>query len=1115
MAKKNGDEKNLIDFTEEQKLAINSREKNILVSASAGSGKTSVLVERIIKLITDKKNPIPINKILAVTFTEAAAWQIKKKIAHELRLIKNKNENIKHQIILLDTANISTLHAFCFKLIRKYFYLVDIDPEFKIAEDSEIELIKSDVLNEVLEKKYASGEKNFFELAMAYNKKAKSDELKKLILKIYDFSRSICDSELWLKKCSENFICEKKNGIKKSLWWPEIFFDLKEIILEIKNLCEENILICQSEFGPEKYFDVFDKERIFFDELEKNLDLDFKFDDVKKKLDEYKFEKLFAYTQKIIERENIDLDLIEQAKKNRDEIKDLFKKLKEKIFFDKEDFILDDICNSHKIMSELINVVLDFKNELQKKKLELNVLSFDDLEELAIEILSSKKKEVKNDFYEILTDEYQDINDVQEKILNLISCESRFFVGDIKQSIYGFRNSSPELFVNKYNLYEKGNGNLKIDLNHNFRSRKEIIDGVNFIFLKLMTKKFGGINYVEQKKICDENNDFDKKNEFYLIVNENEQEEKIKYEARFICKKIKLLLKNNVCQKFSDIAVLIRSRANLKLIKEIFLENKINVETESDVNFFELPEIIILISYLKIIDSPLNDIALVSVLRSEIYNLSDNELLKIREMDLDKNFYECVKKYDGLEKFKSDLEILRREKNFLDISNLIYRILDLTDFFYLADINNKQAQKNIIRFICIAKDYEKSNYKGLFNFIRYLEKLEEMKININAEADNKNSVKIFTVHKSKGLEFKIVFFSFLGCDFNFKDLKEEILLDKEFGLGNKFVDINRRTKINTIARNAIEFKLKKKKLEEEMRLLYVAMTRAKEKLILTGSIKTYKKNLFGGNKYWYKHARNFLDWLLNCDLEKKFDFNVIDESENFVGEKNFAGEKKILPVPEIDCDKKIKKELFLDYEYDTFVKSKVSIAELKKNDDEEYVFDEPEFLKGKKNILGMKKGTAVHNVLKNLDLNLAADFNKINIFLDKLVKKNIIDSDEKKMIDVFKLKKFLASDLFYKIKNASFLKRELPFVYEFDDGKNNLDKSLIHGIIDCFFEYEKKLYLLDYKTNKIKDVEKINNLIDEYRLQLKIYRSALEKSFKRKIDFSLIYFFDIDSVVYM
>ena len=207
----------------------------------------------------------------------------------------------------------------------------------------------------------------------------------------------------------------------------------------------------REEITIEGYFDVFDREKIFFDELEKDLDLDFKFDDVKKKLDEYKFEKLFAYTQKIIERENIDLDLIEQAKKNRDEIKDLFKRLREKIFFDKEDFILDDICNSHKIMSELINVVLDFKNELQKKKLELNVLSFDDLEELAIEILSSKKKEVKNDFYEILTDEYQDINDVQEKILNLISCESRFFVGDIKQSIYGFRNSLPELFVNKYN----------------------------------------------------------------------------------------------------------------------------------------------------------------------------------------------------------------------------------------------------------------------------------------------------------------------------------------------------------------------------------------------------------------------------------------------------------------------------------------------------------------------------------------------------------------------------------------------------------------------------------------------------------------------------------------
>ena len=287
----------MFKFTREQELAINSRKKNILVSASAGSGKTSVLVERIIKLITDEKHLIQIDKILAVTFTDAATWQIKQKIANALRKIKNSNDNIKRQIILLNVANIFTLHAFCLKLVKKYFYLVGIDPEFRVAEENEIELIKSDILDEILEKKYASGDKFFFELALAYNKKAKSNELKKLVLKIYDFSRSICNSDLWLKKCVNNFGVKGISNIKKSLWWHEIFVELEEIIYEIKELLDESIEICEIEFGPKKYLDVLEYDRNFFGDLENNLSGDFGFDDIKKKLDSYKFSKMPTYTK--------------------------------------------------------------------------------------------------------------------------------------------------------------------------------------------------------------------------------------------------------------------------------------------------------------------------------------------------------------------------------------------------------------------------------------------------------------------------------------------------------------------------------------------------------------------------------------------------------------------------------------------------------------------------------------------------------------------------------------------------------------------------------------------------------------------------------------------------
>ena len=274
--------------------------------------------------------------------------------------------------------------------------------------------------------------------------------------------------------------------------------------------------------------------------------------------------------------------------------------------------------------------------------------------------------------------------------------------------------------------------------------------------------------------------------------------------------------------------------------------------------------------------------------------------------------------------------------------------------------------------------------------------------------------------------------------------------------------------------------------------------------------------MFSKNKYAYKHARNFLDWILNCDLAKKFDFKILNASEikNSI-DKKLDKKEKILPVPEIKVDKKIRKELFWNYKYDLNVKSKINILELKKAQDEDFIFNEPKFLKGEKNIFGMKKGSAIHSVLRNLNLNLKPYINDINDFLGVLVKKNIIDIDEKNMIDISKIKKFLMSNLFYKIKQADFLRRELPFVYELDLQKKNDDKSLIHGIIDCVFEYQNKFYLLDYKTNKISDRNKINQLVNEYRLQLEIYKSALEKGLKRKIDFSLIYFFDIDLEMYL
>ena len=524
------------NFTDEQILAIKLNKKNILVSASAGSGKTSVLVERIIKIINDGvNNNIDIDKILAVTFTDAAALEIKKRIAKAFySKVQNESENnnIKRQIVLLDNANICTLHAFCMKLLKKYFYLMDIDPNFRVAQQNELELLKYDVLDKILEGEYASGDKIFFETAFAYNTdKIQSDDLKKLILKIYDFSRSIPDADKWLNDCAEKFNFETKNlELKKFFLWPKIFFCVKDLISQARNLIKNCILICKKDFGPEKYILALEDDLIFFDDLDNNFEKDF--DLAKKMLESHEFKKIFGYTKKNLEEYGIDLDLKELVIANRKKIKKIFETLKDKIFFAEQKFMLKDIYLSYGVINKLAELVNKFHEAFRQKKIELNILSFDDLEEFALEILINKQKYINNSFYEILVDEYQDINHVQEKILSLINCESRFFVGDIKQSIYGFRNSSPELFINKYNNYfdidknleREDHQDIKINLSNNFRSSSEIIRSINFFFSKVMTKKFGGVNYTEQKLIANNNiKKISDRAKFYLLVNQNEK----------------------------------------------------------------------------------------------------------------------------------------------------------------------------------------------------------------------------------------------------------------------------------------------------------------------------------------------------------------------------------------------------------------------------------------------------------------------------------------------------------------------------------------------------------------------------------------------------------------
>ncbi len=1093
-------------FTYEQNLAINTKNKNILVSAAAGSGKTAVLVERIMKMITDEKNPIDINKILAVTFTDAAALQMKQRIYCRLqnKISQTPNENLKRQLLLLTNANISTIHSFCMNIIRKYFYVIDIDPNFKIAQENEMKLLESDILDEILEEEYKNNDQLFFITAEIYNTdKIQSDSLKNLILYIYKFSRSIPHSDLWLKNCADKFNLKGDEKIESTIWYKSLLPHIKTILNQAENLIINSIETCKSEFGPEKYIETLEDDKILIDELKNsvnnNFDLSYKI------IKDKKYKRLFPYKQKQLDE--IDIEKKEYIQACRNEIKKLIATLEEKIFFEDSQSLINNIKSSYPIINEITYLVNKFYKRLKIAKLKQNLLSFDDLEEFTLQILENEKhsvlSQIKNQFHEVLIDEYQDINDIQEKILDMIA-NRKFMVGDVKQSIYKFRNSSPEIFIQKYNEYEISDESTKINLATNFRSSNKIIDTVNFFFSHLMNRNFGAIDYTQEKLISNSNNKCEE-SELYLLTNENADE---KTETEFICTKIKLLIKNCVCENFSDIAILIRSRKNLNMIANIFTKNNIPIDIENECDFFDLPEISTLINFLQIIDNPRNEICLVALLRSDIYCIDENELIRIRALDTQKNFYECVKKYDGLEKFKQDLKYLRSKKNSLPISKLIDEILNTTDFFYLSMLNTsgKNHQENIIKFINIALQYEKTNYKGLFNFIRYIEKIKETKINTACGKKNSNAVKIMTIHKSKGLEFPIVFVSFLGREFNMKSLNEQILLDKNLGFGNKFINPKRRTRINTIARNAIEFEMRKKNLEEEMRILYVAMTRAKNKLILTGSIKNLQKKIS-----FPENAKCYLDWLI--PIANKNNFPAKFEIINNEISHEFENQNEKFFSPQIlDVNDEIKNKLEWQYPHNISVRSKISITELNQNKKPKFILNAPNFLK--KNILSpTQKGIAIHNVLRYLDLNLKNDKPEIKKFISSLTKNNLLNKQEEKIIPVEKFIKFLSSDLTQKMRSANFIKRETSFVLGIENDSGE-PKTLVHGIIDCFFEFEDKLYLVDYKTDKVA-LNKAESFAQKYRLQLEIYKMAIEKNFNRKVDFSIIYLFDINKAIYL
>ena len=1184
-----------VKWTNEQKQAIEEKGSNILVAAAAGSGKTAVLVERIINRILNDK--IDIDKLLVVTFTNAAASEMRERILDAIyKKIEEDPSNIElqRQITLLNKASICTIHSFCLDVIRNNFYEINISPNFRIGDTAEIELLKQETLDDLFEKKYFEEDEDFLKLVDTYTGYRGDEPLKELVMEIYKFIQSSPFPRKWLEEKVEEFnIKDLSLDFAKTKWGKLILEEyeknIEETILGLKNVKQD------LDLNPEleKFSQVIRLDLENLELLKANLD---SWDKV------YELSQRFSFTKWPVDRK-IQSSIKDEAKEKRDKINKKFKGIKDKIFIYTSKEAIQDLQEVYEILNLLKKVVLEFEETYGKVKLERNVIDFNDIEHLALKILLKEEdgeyvptevaKKYKDKFEEIAIDEYQDSNMVQEYILTSISKGNNIFmVGDVKQSIYKFRQAMPELFLGKYEKYKlkkdkTENDDLKIQLFKNFRSRENILSTSNLVFQEIMSKKLGDVEYNEDEYLNlganypdIENVDFAGKTEIDVInLNKNQIEEEAEdtenneriedsiLEAKYVAKKIQELINSNyyVFDKkqgyrkitYKDIVVLLRSTATLAPIYEKEIADLgMPVFSDTSSEYLNSVEIQTIISVLKIIDNPMQDIPLVTVMRSMIGGFTDNDLIEIRLTDKNCNFYESILKAQvqvseelriKINNFLEKIENWREANEYLNLDELIWKIYLDTGYYNYVGLmqNGKLRQANLKMLFERAKQYESASFKGLFNFINFIDKLKLSSGDLGSAkiiGENEDVIRIMSIHKSKGLEFPVVFLSSTGKKFNMQDLNKKVLLHQNIGLGPTYTNYENKIEYPTLAKEAIKIVTKREVLAEEMRVLYVALTRAKEKLVITGiekdvndsidskqkELEIYKDNIENKmNPNLVGKYKSYIDWIELVYLKNKdkdiMKFNIINKKDILKENTEEKEENKDI-IKEIqnravskENINKIKQELEWKYKFEESVElpSELSVSKIKelKNNvqlqNQEVSFAKPNFLIEKTELTGVQKGTIMHLCLQRLKHKEEYDLEKLKRMVKSLVEKEIILQKEADSVNYNKILEFFKSEIWQEMKEAKLVEQEKAFYFnikanEIYDVKSEED-ILVQGIIDLYYiNKDDELVLVDYKTDYVEN----NNeeiLKEKYDIQLAIYKKALEKALDRKVDKVYIY----------
>lgn len=1208
-----------VKWTSEQKKVIDLRDRDILVSAAAGSGKTAVLVERIVNRICVDNPPVDIDRMLVVTFTKAAAAEMRERVSRAIDSLKEQkpdDENLQRQSTLVHNALITTIDSFCLFVVQNNFAQLNLDPDFRIGDQAELKLMLKDALAQVFEDNYAREDNEaFINLIDTYSKGRNDSAVRQMVDDIYYKAGSSSWPRKWMNSLLRLYDIKSAKQLEDSEIIKEIV-DYSRVLLEeaVQELTMAKDLASATP-GLEKYALTLSEDIALFDGMA----------DVTGYVGMQEFLNKISFGRiAVIRKFDGDEKKKERVKSMRDAIKKKVDGIKLKYFGMSIELMYEQLERQRPFVKELIRLSLEFYDAMEAVKTRKRVFDFSDIEHFALRILVDEQtlkptetaREFSKHFEEIMIDEYQDSNQVQEDILTAISREHQgagnmFMVGDVKQSIYRFRMARPELFMEKYNTYTSDDSaHQRIDLHKNFRSRNEVLDFTNDIFYKIMAADLGNVQYDDDAALYP-GASYPKETmrPELLLVDYKDEElseiiedgDKVQIEALLIANRIRSLMENGMVTdkktgqlravQYRDIVILSRSVATWgNTVAAVLKDCDIPAHVESNTGYFSSYEIQVILSMLRILDNPLQDIPMAAVLASPIVGMDDEELAQIRSAFKGVSFAQAALSAmagengyedEKLKAFALIFERLRGAVADTPIHELLYMMLDETGFYRYASAMpaGKRRRQNIDMLIEMAAAYEKTSYKGLFHFVRYIDIQQKYEIDYG-EADtageNDDVVRIMTIHKSKGLEFPVVFVSGLGKSFNTQDTKSDLVIHEKLGLGLVEKTKSPRTKRPSLIRNEIVSRIKRENLGEELRVLYVALTRAKEKIILTGglsnaqkSFEKYRGNVNANQPISFgqrEGAGCYLDWIIPAMLSypDKYTVSTVDATEfaartamdmaandiskaQLIGHISAADETKV---------KELAEEFDFEYVYasDITKKSKYSVSELKhdsmveKYDSIEREAERPKFLleeketyvpdfarddeaggasnesKEPKNAAGVNqgalRGTAVHRVMECLDFKSLCDIDtKDHVAVSAFVKKSM---DEM-------LKKGLITDDMYRLTRPKlieqFISSDVAARMAQADKRGDLYKEkpfvmdyegvLVQGIIDVFWLENDKIVLLDYKTDRVNAAKE---LIDRYSTQLKLYADALGRIFSTdgksiQADERLIYSFRLQQTI--